>query len=135
MAFCTSCGKELPANAQYCPSCGANFRANNLQTTQDTQQVQQGPQPMPQGRSNYQMNVPNHLVKAIIVTLCCCQPMGIVSIVFAAQVDSKLQRGDFDGAVHASKKANAFANWAIALGVLLYIVSIAANIIADTSTY
>ena len=38
--------------------------------------------------------VPNYLVQAILTTLFCCLPLGIVSIVFATQVNSKLSVGD-----------------------------------------
>lgn len=127
MAFCTSCGKELPANAQYCPSCGANFRSDNLQGMQQPNQgptpVQQGPAPMYQQQNNYPMDIPNHLVKAVIVTFCCCTPVGIAAIVFAAQVNSKMQRGDFDGALESSRKADLWANWAIGLGIV-YIIAV-----------
>jgi hypothetical protein len=55
--------------------------------------------------------VPNHLVWAILTTLFCCLPLGIVSIVFAAQVDGKRAAGDLAGAQDASRKA---LHWAIA---------------------
>ncbi len=55
--------------------------------------------------------VPNNLVLAIISTVCCCLPFGIASIVFAAQVDGFVARGELDKAVVASEKAK---NWAIA---------------------
>ena len=38
--------------------------------------------------------VPNNLVWAILSTLFCCLPAGIVSIVYAAQVNGKLAAGD-----------------------------------------
>src|SRR5690242_9892722 len=37
---------------------------------------------------------PNHLVWSILTTLFCCLPLGIVSIIFAAQVNGKWQAGD-----------------------------------------
>src|SRR5881397_3328153 len=49
--------------------------------------------------------VPNYLVQAILVTLFCCIPFGIVSIVYAAQVNDKLMRWDYAGAVDSSQKA------------------------------
>ena len=48
--------------------------------------------------------VPNHLVWAILSTLFCCLPLGIVSIVFAAQVDGKRAAGDLAGAQEASRR-------------------------------
>ena len=59
--------------------------------------------------------VPNHLVWAILSTLFCCLPLGIVSIVFAAQVDGKRAAGDLAGAQEASRKA---LNWAIASALI-----------------
>ncbi|BAY60374.1 hypothetical protein NIES22_04330 [Calothrix brevissima NIES-22] len=50
-------------------------------------------------------NVPNYLPQAILVTLFCCLPFGIVAIIYAAQVNTKLQVGDYEGAMQASKSA------------------------------
>ena len=60
--------------------------------------------------------VPNHLVWAILSTLFCCLPLGVVSIVYAAQVDGKRAAGDIAGARAASCSA---INWAIASVVAL----------------
>lgn len=48
---------------------------------------------------------PNYLVPAILATIFCCLPAGIVSIVFAAQVNSKYAAGDHAGAAESSRKA------------------------------
>ena len=47
-------------------------------------------------------SVPNYLVPAIISAVCCF-PLGIISIVFAAQVNGKVAAGDIPGAMQASK--------------------------------
>ena len=52
--------------------------------------------------------IPNYLVPAIISAVCCF-PLGIISIVFAAQVNSKVSAGDIPGAMDASKKAKLFS--------------------------
>ncbi len=49
--------------------------------------------------------IPNHLVWAILATLFCCLPGGIVSIVYAAQVNGKIAAGDIAGARDSSDKA------------------------------
>lgn len=79
---------------------------------------------------------PNHLVWAIVSTLFCCLPLGIASIVFAAQVNSKWAAGDVNGAMEASKKARSFALWATIVGVVLvvlYVVLLVAGLFASTS--
>jgi hypothetical protein len=65
-------------------------------------------------------NVPNYLVQAILVTLCCCQPFGIVAIVFAAQVNSKLAAGDMYGAQDSSDKAKMWCWWGFGVGAAFY---------------
>ena len=60
--------------------------------------------------------VPNYLILAIISALCCF-PLGIISIIFAAQVNGKVASGDIAGAMDASKKAKMFSYIFIGLGV------------------
>jgi len=66
--------------------------------------------------------VPNYLVQAILVTLFCCMPFGIVAIVFAAQVNTKLQIGDYAGALNASKNAKTWSWVAFGCGLAVYLV-------------
>ena len=62
-------------------------------------------------------SVPNYLIPAII-SLFCCLPIGIVGVIFAAQVNGKVAAGDTAGALDASKKAKMFSFIAIGLGLL-----------------
>lgn len=69
-------------------------------------------------------NIPNYLVPAIISAVCCF-PLGIISIVFAAQVNSKVAAGDIAGAKSFSKMAKIFSFVFIGLALLgwgLYIL-------------
>ncbi len=61
--------------------------------------------------------VPNYLVPAIISAICCF-PLGIISIVFAAQVNGKVQTGDIAGAMQASKMAKILSYVFIGLALL-----------------
>lgn len=65
-------------------------------------------------------SVPNFLVPAII-SLFCCLPLGIVGVIFAAQVNSKVAAGDIAGAQDSAKKAKMFSYIAIGLGLLFII--------------
>ena len=60
--------------------------------------------------------VPNYLIPAII-SLFCCLPLGVVGVIFAAQVNGKVAAGDTAGALDASKKAKLFSFIAIGLGL------------------
>ncbi|HEX8498124.1 MAG TPA: CD225/dispanin family protein [Actinomycetales bacterium] len=68
---------------------------------------------------------PNYLVQSILATLFCCLPLGIASIVFAAQVNGKHAMGDYAGAVESSAKAKKFAIWSVIaffIVVVLYVI-------------
>ena len=67
----------------------------------------------------------NYLVWAILTTILCCLPLGIVSIIKSTQVNEKWRAGDYDGATRASADAKKFAMWsAIAAGIVwvLYLI-------------
>jgi Interferon-induced transmembrane protein/zinc-ribbon domain len=93
--YCTNCGAQRPDYARSCPSCGTP-----VQTFAVPGQV------------------PNYLTQSILVTLCCCLPLGIVAIVYSTQVNSKLAMGDVAGAVIASNNAKMWAWIAFGLGIL-----------------
>jgi|ERR1043166_7395468 hypothetical protein len=63
-------------------------------------------------------HVPNYLVPAIFSTICCCLPFGIVAIIFAAQVNTRLQAGDLQGAMQASHRARMWFWIAVACGLI-----------------
>jgi hypothetical protein len=78
-------------------------------------------------------HVPNYLVWAILTTIFCCLPAGVVAIVFAAQVNGKLEAGDYDGALKLSNQAKLWC-W-ISFGVaavfmVLYFLVIIIAIVA-----
>ena len=100
--FCKNCGNQLADAAVVCPKCGVPVAGNPVVSA--TEQV------------------PNHLVGAILTTIFCCQIGGIVAIIYAAQVNTKLARGDVEGAQAASKTANTWIIVNIITGVLIGIL-------------
>jgi hypothetical protein len=62
-------------------------------------------------------NIPNYLVPAIISAVCCF-PLGIIGVIFAAQVNGKVAAGDIAGAMDASKKAKLFSYIFLGLAIL-----------------
>ncbi len=59
---------------------------------------------------------------AICSTVLCCLPLGIVSIIFATQVDSKWAAGDYAGAEEASKKAKMWGFISAGSGLIFGII-------------
>lgn len=72
-------------------------------------------------RGSFGPQPPNHLVWAILSTVLCCLPLGVVSLVFAAQVDSFYARGEYQKAIDASNKAK---TWAIVSAVSSFVLTI-----------
>lgn len=112
--YCTNCGQPRPDDATTCPNCNAPIR-------------------VPQMQARAPVEVPNYLVQSILVTLCCCLPLGVVAIVNAAQVDSRAAAGDIAGAQNASKNAKMFSWIAFAAGILVAILWVLFNGLAMLS--
>lgn len=55
----------------------------------------------------------NHLAAAILVTIFCCMPLGIVAIVKAAGVDSAWAVGDYEKACRDSVSAWQWITWSV----------------------
>src|SRR5215475_13522388 len=63
--------------------------------------------------------VPNYLIPAILSAICCF-PLGIISIIFAAQVNGKVAAGDTSGALDYSKKAKLFSYIFLGIGIVVW---------------
>lgn len=61
------------------------------------------------------------LVESILVTIFCCQILGIISIIYSAGVESKFYRGDIAGAESSSKTAKTLVIISVAFGVFAVI--------------
>ena len=71
---------------------------------------------------NAPISVPNYLVQAILTTIFCCLPFGIVAIVFAAQVNGKLAGEITLGRCNPRSKRRCGAGLVLALDCLLQVV-------------
>lgn len=63
----------------------------------------------------------NYLPLAIIATLCCCPPTGVVAIVYGSRVDPLYNGGQVQEAQTASKKA---LIWSVVSIVLMLVLSL-----------
>lgn len=61
---------------------------------------------------------PTYMAWAIFATICCCLPLGIVSIIYSSQVNSRYYSGDYAGAFRASERAQLWLIIAIVIGII-----------------
>ncbi len=109
--FCRKCGTQNPDTVMKCVKCG-----NDLQAARAAS-------------GELQPSISSYLVQAILVTIFCCLPFGIVAIVYAAQVNGKLAGGDYDGALDSSKKAKMWCWISFGVGIVFALLWLAAVLI------
>ncbi len=66
----------------------------------------------------------SYLALAIISTILCCLPTGIVSIIYATKVNSAYEDGKYDEANRASRNAKTWGIVSIGIALLGWIVYI-----------
>jgi hypothetical protein len=109
--YCQKCGAQVNDQAVTCEQCGAALSPVISENS------------IPQ-------KIPNYLAQAILVTLLCCLPLGIPAIVFAAQVNGKIQAGDIAGAQEASRKAKLWCWWSFGVGLGVVILQVLFQVLA-----
>jgi hypothetical protein len=137
---CPNCGTANLDNATLCIHCGRPLTDGaSAPPPPPSVQTSYTPPPPPAGSysapaGNYAAGggiqpprIPNYLVQSILITLCCCLPLGIVAIIFAAQVNQKLAAGDIAGAEEASRKAKMFCWIGFGVGLVVIILSMIFN--------
>jgi hypothetical protein len=135
--YCIQCGTPNSDNASACQACGAALV--NPNQGQFTQPIAGAPStnPYQATASPFQPNampptggspfagpcLPNYLAWAIVSTVCCgCWPLGIVAIVYAAQVNSKFAAGDYAGAQSSSDAAKMWCMISTGIGVSIMLM-------------
>lgn len=132
---CPNCGTNNLDTASICANCGRPLSASApppppVPPPQSAPYTPPPPRATPMGGGGgYPTGekIPNYLILSIFTTLCCCLPLGIVAIIFSAQVNSKLAQGDVTGAREASRKAKMFSMIAIGIWFVLVVLSFVMN--------
>lgn len=79
--------------------------------------------------------IPNYLVLAIVCTLCCCLPTGIVALIYSAQVNTKLALGDHTGAAASSRNALIWCCVSLGLGTVTGVGFAALNFLTSMNRH
>lgn len=67
----------------------------------------------------------NWLVPAILVTLFCCNWLGIVGVIYAARVDTKYTLGDYAGAAEDARQARLWTLIPLIIGLVFWVAFMA----------
>lgn len=110
--YCRKCGHKNPDQARFCEGCGEAVK--------------------PAGETGPVITIPNYLTQAILVTLFCCVPFGIVAIVYASRVNSRAMAGDVDGAREASENAYKWVIVSLICGLFVILINLALVVTQNT---
>ncbi|NES93586.1 CD225/dispanin family protein [Okeania sp. SIO2B9] len=90
-------------------------------------------------------NIPNYRMPAILLTFLCCLvverwavfylPFGIVTIIYATQVKTRLELADALGATTASKKAKKWFLFSLIVAIIMMVLYGYYNIMANNNDY
>lgn len=134
---CSACGEEISPrhNLVICNGCSKPYHMHCWEQTGRCQTygcegkpvyhpAAEAGQPAPRQAPSAARDVPNHLVWAILATLFCCLPFGIVAIIYSSQVSSHLAAGNYEAALQSSSTARKWCLAATITGVVLIVVCV-----------
>ena len=107
--FCKKCGTELFESATVCSNCGEVINAPIVE--------------------HKEINVESHMVGAVLVTLLCCLPLGVIAIVNASRVSGFIATGNIKAAKEASENAAKWIRLGLILGIIGQVIGIALQVI------
>lgn len=107
--FCTKCGGQNDDNSHRCTSCGEVLRRpGEIVRDPEADGAHLGP-------------ARHGLAQSILVTIFCCQILGIIAIVFSALAMGQNSAGNYRLAHDYAKKANMFAWIGLGVGLLVMV--------------
>ena len=133
--ICPRCGKENKEDTAFCIACGQNLK-EEISSSEDAQGNTYTQQPMPNdGQVEYSVKgipvypvINNYMIWSILSTILstvfCCLPIGVGAIIYSAQVDTLLARGNYQGALNASRNAKIWNIVTLVIGLVWIVMSV-----------
>jgi len=118
---CTSCGTNPRLGKNFCSACGVKTKADQIMC------IECGASPNAAHFPGTSQTVDNQMVKAVLVSVLCCLPFGIIAIIKSSEVNGKLAAGDVVGAQMSASSSSNWSNMGMMFGLifgLLYFIFI-----------
>lgn len=115
MAFCNNCGNQLEENAKFCPVCGT--KTEQLADSAAVESTVESTPAKASGVLNTKM-----LIWAIINLICCCQPLGIASLIITILAKDAPSAEDEAKKIKAAKTCNLIGTIGGAIFNFIYVV-------------
>ena len=119
--ICPTCGGVAIGNEPECPFCHKPYGI-----WPPTLPSEQGPKQEPIRRLPFDYGqfrpAKTLLIGAILSTLFCCVPLGIVAIVYAAMANGRFRAGDYEGSAAQAGKARTWIVVSVAAGLLWLVI-------------
>ncbi len=115
--LCRKCGAKNGDKEYFCVQCGAALEEDG------PAEPPPGAEP-PRGfsdHSSYPEEISTNLLPAILVTIFCCLPFGVVAIAFAAIASNHLASHNREAAIQASESARTWCWRAFWCGLIIII--------------
>ena len=126
---CSYCKGKNPKGRTICISCGGLLESDT-EAGEYTDEVTDTDDVSDKASYVVPVHVSDYLVQAILITVCCCLPFGIVAIVYAARVKAFLLGGQIAMAEEASEKAKMWCWVGFGIGIVFYSLYILMNLMA-----
>lgn len=110
--FCKQCGQKFDEGTVQCPVCGTPTGNARTASAEMSENEQVRPVPPPP------VTINDGMAPAVIATICCCPPLGIAAVIFAARVSIYAESGMIEEAKHSAKMAKILAWIGILIGLL-----------------
>jgi hypothetical protein len=130
---CPHCDKKLTMPALKPPVRGESppstspFQINPYESPQGAAPIAPDQPP----RSYTERHVKNYMAEAILCLIFCAWPLAIPAIIYAADVKTRLRRGDHRGAVRASENAKKWCIISVCVGLGIFVLVVIAGIIGE----
>ncbi len=109
---CPECQNQVSSQAPSCPNCGCPIARSQAPAL--------APVGSPYDPPGWNQAMPStYMTQAILATLFCCLPFGIVAIVKSSQVSSAYAAGDHELARQKSSEAATWVNISAGIGLVI----------------